>query len=39
MYKRVLLAYDGSVEKDAPPFEKVLSWHVNAALRSFSYLS
>ena len=35
MYKRILLAYDGSV-KVAPPFARVFSWHGNAVPRSFS---
>jgi hypothetical protein len=36
MYKRILLAYDGSIEA-APPFGKVLYWQGNAALKSFCY--
>ena len=38
MYKRILLAYDGSVE-GGPPFGRGLSWHVSAAPRYSFYLS
>ena len=37
MYKRILLAYDGSVE-GRTALARVLSWHGNAVPRSFSYL-
>ena len=38
MYKRILLAYDGS-EEGRTALREGASWRVNAALRSFSYPS
>jgi nucleotide-binding universal stress UspA family protein len=39
MYKRILLAYDGSIEGRTALREGALLARVNVARRSFSYLS